>query len=137
MTPEPTPRVRKAPIPPEAVLVVRGDVLDPDLIAEQAEQMTARYPQWNRTGVSAAVAANLTEVDALCAGRLEPFEVVVIFRRADLEASGVEIVPTFRTPHVTLAAPDAQTLIERLLATPHETITNPYHDNDDTTQEER
>ncbi len=39
----------------------------------------------------------------------------VAFRRSALEAAGVEVVPTFRTPHVTLAATMLAELVDRLV----------------------
>jgi len=62
-------------------LVIRGDELEP-----------------------AFVAADEDEVDALCETKLRAWSTVVVFARAALEAAGIELVPTFRVPHVTLAA---------------------------------
>ena len=52
---------------------MRGDELDPLLLAEDAGRFRARFGG---------------------------------FERRDLEAAGVEVVPTFRTPHVTLCHRD-------------------------------
>lgn len=131
MSSETTPRIRKAPLPAAALLVVRGDALDPDLLRRDAQLFTRRFPQWDRTGVSGFYAANAAEVDALCADKLARFPTVVIFDREDLAAAGIDIVATFRTPHVTLAAPDTQTLIARLLSCPHRNEVNAYHERDD------
>ena len=53
---------------------------------------------------------------------------VFTFRRADLESAGVQILATYRTPHVTLAAASADQLIEMLPSCPNERMQNPYHE---------
>ena len=53
MAPEPVPRIRLAAIPDDAVLVVRGDELDPDVLRLDAERFRRRFEQWGRFGVSA------------------------------------------------------------------------------------
>jgi hypothetical protein len=42
----------------------------------------------------------------------------------------VEIVPTFRTPHVTIAHADLGELVRRLLGCEHEVVENPYHEEE-------
>ena len=59
---------------------------------------------------------------------------VVVFTRADLEAGGIDVIGTFRTPHVTLAAADIEALVAALIRCPHQVRENPYHGN--TTTEE-
>jgi hypothetical protein len=131
MAPEPVPRVRLTPIPDDGVFVVRGDELDPALMMEDAERFHARFADWGRHGISAFYAASDDEVDALCQARLVRFDTVVVFGRRDLETAGVDIVPTFRTPHVTLCHHDLGELVERLLRCRHPVRANPYHVDDE------
>jgi hypothetical protein len=63
--------VRRAPIPDEAALVVRGDELDPDVLTADAERFHRRFKTWSRYGVSAFLATDDAEVDALCETRLK------------------------------------------------------------------
>ncbi len=128
MTTDGIPRVRRAPLPPDAVLVVRGDVLDPDLLRADARRFSRRYADWDRTGVSAYYARNEPEIDALCQDKLSNYETVVVFARANLHRFGIDIVGTFRTPHVTLAGPDLETLVAALIRCPHESRPNPYYE---------
>src|SRR6266849_5584802 len=94
MAGEAVPRIRRGTIPAEAVLVVRGD--DPmAALAADARRFLRRFPDWNRFGVSAFVARDADEVDALCETRLAPWLTVRVFRRAVVEAAGVEVVPRF------------------------------------------
>jgi hypothetical protein len=116
-------------LPDDAVLVVRGDVLDGELLRADAERFGRRYPEWGRSGVSGYYARGENEVDALCQTKMINFETVVVFAIRDLERNGIDVVGTFRTPHVTLAAVDIQTLLAALTGCPHQVRDNPYHGN--------
>lgn len=129
MTNEKRPRVRRAQLPDDAVLVVRGDVLDGELLRADAERFSRRYPEWERTGISGYYARGEKEVGALCQTKMVNFQTVVVFARADLERNGIDVVGTFRTPHVTLAARDINTLLAALIRCPHQVRDNPYHGN--------
>jgi len=57
--------------------------------------------------------------------------VLRVYRVADVEAVGFELVPTFRTPHVTVAwATDLDEGLNRLASARHEERVNPYHEQD-------
>ena len=129
MTNDKTPRVRRAPLPDDAVLVVRGDVLDGELLRADAARFSRRYPEWDRTGISGYYARDEHEVGALCQTKMVNFEIVVVFAVADLERNGIDVIATFRTPHVTLAARDIQTLLKALIGCPHQVRDNPYYGN--------
>jgi hypothetical protein len=107
-------------------LVVRGDELDAEILRADARRFRRRFDAWDLFGVSALVATNDTEVFALCESRLERFPLVVVYRRADLEAAGLEVIPTFRTPHVTLAHQDLEALVTVLLTCEHRVLENPH-----------
>jgi hypothetical protein len=123
------PRIRRGVIAADAVLVVRGD--DPiAVLAADARRFLRRFPDWNRFGVSGFVARDAGEVDALCETRLAAWVAVRVFRRAVVEAAGIEVVPTFRTPHFTLAHADLVELLDRLAHCEHQILDNPYHEGD-------
>lgn len=122
------PRVRLRPVPSDALFVVRGDELEVALLREDAANFRERFVDWGRFGVSAFHARHDGEVDALCSTRLVRFEDVLVFRREHLVAAGIEVVPTFRTPHVTLCHTDLDELVSRLGSCEHERLTNPYHE---------
>jgi hypothetical protein len=109
------------------MLVVRGDALDPYLLRIDALRFMRRYPTWGRYGVSAFLANDAAEVDVLCETKLERFATLVVFHCDDLEASGVEVVPTFRAPHVTLAGTELDLLVNRLISCQHKTVANVHH----------
>ncbi|MGD9705145.1 MAG: hypothetical protein AB7Q42_09775 [Acidimicrobiia bacterium] len=127
---EQTPRVRLTPVPDGGVFV-RGDELDPKLLADDASRFRERFSEWARFGISAFHASSEDEIDAICQTRLVRFAIVVVFARADLESAGIEVVPTFRTPHVTLCHADLDQLIERLVHCEHAERSNPYHVGDE------
>ena len=122
------PRIRLLSVPDDAVFVVRGDELDPSTIREDAANFRERFADWGRYGLSAFLAVDDGEVDVLCATRLVRFATVVVFRGAALREIGIEIVPTFRTPHVTLCHQTLEELVTSLRACEHVERLNPYHE---------
>jgi hypothetical protein len=120
------PRLRLAAIPDEALLVVRGDELLTEMLRRDARRFRRRFDEWGRFGVSGFLAASDPEVDALCETRLVLFEKVVVFVRRDLTAAGIEVVPTFRRPHVTLAHVGLNDLVAGLQSCEHRQLENPY-----------
>jgi hypothetical protein len=129
--PQAVPRIRSGPIPDDAVVVIRGE--DPTVVLRaDARRFRRRFPDWDRYGVSGFVARDAGEVDALCETRLVEWPSVRTFRRSALEAAGIEVVPTFRTPHVTLAHAELDDLLRRLSDCEHEILENPYHEAEST-----
>jgi hypothetical protein len=122
------PRIRLSSLSPPQLLVVRGDEPSPEILRADAVRFFRRYGLWGRYGVSAFAALDEAEVDALCKTRLERFAIVFVFRREDLETAGIEVVPTFRRPHVTLAHPSVDALVSGLQSCEHRTFRNRYHD---------
>jgi hypothetical protein len=98
-----TPRVRLSAVTSAALLVVRGDELSSDILRSDAQRFHRRYPAWGKYGVSAFAAHDEVEVDVICETKLERFVEVVVIERSEIERIGIEIVPRFRRPHVTLA----------------------------------
>jgi hypothetical protein len=108
---------------------VRGDHLDPETSRYQAEDFLRRFPDWGRYGLSGYYARNDAEVNDLAADHLERFPLLGVFAISDLQAAGFEIVPTFRSPHVTIAfAGDLEDALARLVELRIDLRPNPYHD---------
>lgn len=132
MTEPRAPRIRRAELPTDAVIVVRGDDLDLGTSRHQAVAFRRRYPDWDRWGISAYYARNDPEVDDLPSDQLERFPEITIYRVSDLESSGFEVIPTFRTPHVTVAfTGELDAGLAALAAAIHEQRPNPYYGTDE------
>ena len=131
--PEGTPRVRRAAIPSDAVLVVRGeDVDDPDASIAQATLFRRRFRKWERYGISAFYARDEGEVADLGSDQLQRFETLLVFSQAELLAAGFELVATFRSPHVTIAFSESPEIaMTRMLAVPHQRFINTAYREDD------
>jgi hypothetical protein len=56
--PADVPSARLAPLPTAAVLVVRGDVLDPEVLKADVPRFVKRYPDWGRCGFFGFLANN-------------------------------------------------------------------------------
>jgi len=109
-------------------VVVRGDPGDDAITREQAEQFRRRFPDWGRWGLSAFYARNDDEVDDLAFDRLHQFSQLRVYRVADLEAAGFEVMPTFRSPHITVAwSTDLDEGLARFDTARHQARSNPYH----------
>lgn len=122
------PRIRTEPIPAGAlVVVVRGDDAGAD-DAQQATDFLRRFPDWGRYGLSAYYAETPDAIEALAEGQLERFPFLLIYDPALLTAQGVEVVPTFRKPHVTLAFRDLDAGLATLGTVKHEHRKNQYYE---------
>lgn len=123
------PRLRHRPIPTGAkVVLVRGDDLAPDADRQQAETFLRRWPAWNRYGLSAYYAEDDDAVADLAADQLERFPQLHLYDPVALVAAEIEVVPTFRSPHVTLAFADLEAGLAALNVVEHQIRPNPYHE---------
>jgi len=115
-----------AAIPDDAWLVVRGVAsIEPETSRRQAEL----FRPIRRLGplrVVGAYARSDDEVLDLAEDRLDAFATLFVYRLADVIDAGLEVVPTYRSPHVTITFYDDVDIgVARLLAVSHRTVTNP------------
>lgn len=104
---------------------MRADLLDPDLIVESAIR---NHDVYGFYGVSVfAETAGATWMD-LAAGRMVRSRWLVLFTAGDLVARGLELWDTGLAPHYDVVHADLPQLVERMLATPHRVLQNPYDD---------
>ena len=127
------PRIRHAAVPDDAWLVVRGVAsIEPETSRRQAELFRRRFAEWGRYGLSAYYARSDDEVLDLGKDRLDRFATLFVFRLADVIKAGFEVVPTFRSPHVTITFyDDLDTGVARLLAVSHRIVSNPTSRQED------
>ncbi len=125
------PRFRRRDIPRHAtVVLVRGGPEHPEVDRSQAQDFFDRYPAWGRFGLSAYYAEDDAAVDDLASDLLERFEELHVYPLASLLAAGLEVVATFRTPHVTIAFTDLDRGLQLLDEAEHQVLPNPYHGSD-------
>ena len=126
---ESLPRLRHRPLPAGAtVVLVRGDDTDPEADRRQAQAFLRRWPDWHRYGLSAYFAEDDDAVADLASDQLERFALLRLYRPEALIAAEIDVVPTFRSPHVTLAFADLEAGLRALETIEHESRPNPYHE---------
>ena len=102
--------------------------IEPQISIRQANLFRRRYDQWGRYGLSAYYARSDDEVVDLGEDRLDAFESLFVYRLIDVVGAGFGVVPTFRSPHVTITFYDDVAVgVARLLAVAHRTIANPAY----------
>jgi hypothetical protein len=111
----------------DALLVVRGlESSEPETSIRQAKLFRRRFAEWGRYGLSAFYARSDDEVFDLGENRLSAFEALFIYCVADVLGAGFAVVPTFRSPHVTITFyNEPEEGVARFMAIDHRTITNP------------
>lgn len=121
--------VRHAAIPDDARLVIRGlTSIEPETSIRQATLFQRRFPTWGRYGLSAFYARSDGEVLDLAEDRLDSFRTLFVYRLHDVRSASFEVIPTYRSPHVTITFYDEPIeAIARLMAVTHETIENPAY----------
>ena len=127
MAGERVPRIRLRSVPGAGALVVRGDELDPVLLAEDASRFHERFP----TGAATASQRSKPRTTPRSTSSARPASCASPRSSSSsataLERAGVQIVPTFRRPHVTLCHEALDQLVERLVHCEHRVLRNPYH----------
>ena len=100
--------------------------IEPETSRRQAELFRRRFEQWGRYGLSAFYARSDDEVLDLGEDRLDAFATLFVYRLTDVIDAGFEVVPTYRSPHVTITFyDDVESGVARLLAVTHRTVSNP------------
>jgi hypothetical protein len=107
-----------------AVVIIRGDLLDPDVLAESAQR---NFDVYGFYGVS--VFAETAEVPwtDLAAARFSAVPWLVLFSAGDLTAAGLELWDTGVAPHFDVVYDDLGQLVARMLGTTHRVVPNPHH----------
>jgi hypothetical protein len=113
---------RGEPAPDETTLVIRGDLLDPDALRDDANDNFEIYGYW---GLSAFAEVGGFDLNWIATRKLNRTRWLVLFRAGDLYRSGLELWDTGQSPHYDVVHEDVEELVDRLVACPHRIIRNP------------
>jgi hypothetical protein len=115
---------RGEPALPAAAVIIRGDLLAPEILAESAMR---NFEVYRFYGISVfAETADLAWTD-LAATRLVAVPWLVLFTAGDLQAAGLELWDTGMAPHYDVVHAELAELVARMLGTAHRVVPNPHH----------
>ena len=115
-------------LPEEAAFVVRGDLLDPAVLAESAPENHSIYGFF---GVSVFAEVGGITWDEIAATKLRRAEWIVLFTARALLASGLDLWDTGQAPHYDVVHDDLDQLVGRILGCEHRVVRNPVHSTGD------
>ena len=113
---------RGDPLPEDAALVVRGDVLDPAVLRADAIDNFAVYDYW---GVSTFAEVGGFDLMWIATNKLARADWLVVFRTSDVLRSGLELWDTGQSPHYDVVHEELDDLVARLVGCPHRIFQNP------------
>jgi hypothetical protein len=117
-------RARRGEPPlPSATVIVRGDLLDPEMLAESAQR---NFEVYGFYGISVfAETDDVAWVD-LAEARFKGAAWIVLFTAGDLADAGVELWDTGMAPHYDVVHDNRDELVARMLGTVHRVVPNPH-----------
>ncbi len=98
------------------MVVIRADLLDPDVIEEAAVR---NYDVYGFYGVSVFAETEDASWMDLAESRLARFQWLVLFTAGELETAGLDLWDKGLAPHYDLVHADLSELVARMLATTH------------------
>ncbi len=125
--------LRDEVFPRGSILLLRGGPDTPSLIRSHARRTNRLYclddrPLWGVSMFAALDATGPSSFDGILAGRLASYEVVHVPSAADLVEGDLQLLPSFRRPHYTVAwASDSLDQAEHVLGLLRAPQENPYN----------
>lgn len=126
--PDRVPRLRRAPLPDDVIALVRGDTGEANQDRLDAVSFRRRFPDWPAFGVSGFYAVTEEGIDDLGGDMLRRFAALRIYDPLVLRRAKLDVLPTFRSPHVTIGFPDLEHGLSVLASSFRERRINPYHE---------
>ncbi len=118
-------RIRREALPDDALVVVRGGLLEIGTLRTDA---VAAHERFGECGVSVFGAADVKALDALLVGRLKRFDLLTVMTAGALRAAGLELAPTFRRPHYTVMLANLEADLLRLVTCENVAWVNPHYE---------
>jgi len=112
-------------LPPDATIILRGDLLDPEALRRSAVENHEIYGFY---GVSVFAEVGGATWQQIAATKLSRAPWVVLFTVGSLLEGGVELWDTGQAPHYDVVHGDVEELVGRILGAEHRVIRNPSHE---------
>lgn len=109
----------------DAAVVIRGDLLDPDVLTRDA---TLNHGVYGFYGVSVFAETDDMAWTDFAETRFAEAPWIVLFTAGDLTAAGLELCDTGMAPHYDVVHADLTELVARMMGTTHRVLANPHHD---------
>ena len=118
-------RLRLEELADDALLVVRGGLLEATTLRADAVAAQVRFGEF---AISVFGAANEAELEGLAAGRLSRFEILTATFAGAIRRAELSLLPTFRRPHFSILLPDLDADLRRLLQCQNKVRVNAHYE---------